>query len=101
MSRSNWFSSRHSLVARRSGQHRKSTRVARQRKRRGLQLESLEDRMMLSANVYTDQADYPPGATAHIFASDFAVGEAVQFQVLHTDGMPSTSIGHPPWTFVD
>src|SRR5437899_4887159 len=39
-----------------------------------------------AATVTTDQADYPPGATASITGSGFRVGETVKFQVLHADG---------------
>ncbi|MCI0335655.1 MAG: LEPR-XLL domain-containing protein, partial [Planctomycetes bacterium] len=101
MARSDWFTHRRSLTSRRQARKRKSAHRAPQWKTRGLQLESLEDRLLLSANVATDQADYAPGATAHIFASDFAIGEAVQFQVLHNDGTPNTGNGHLPWTVVD
>src|SRR5262249_18606380 len=53
------------------------------------------------ASVTTDKLDYSPGATALIMASGYQVGEAVQFQVLHTDGTPNTGNGHAPWTVVD
>ena len=66
-----------------------------------LQLEPLEERRLLSVNVVTDLPDYYPGATAHIFASGYQVGEAVQFQVLHTDGTPNTGGGHEPWVVAD
>jgi protocatechuate 3,4-dioxygenase beta subunit len=55
----------------------------------------------MTAHVVTDQADYAPGATAHILASDFAIGETVQFQVLHIDGTPNTGHGHEPWEVTD
>ena len=42
-----------------------------------------------------------PGATAQILASEFAVGETVEFQVLHTDGVPNTGGGHEPWQVTD
>ena len=60
----------------------------------------LEHRRMMAV-VATDHVDYAPGSTAHIFASDFQAGEAVQFQVLHNDGTPNTGNGHTPWTVVD
>ena len=60
----------------------------------------LEHRRMMAV-VATDHFDYAPGSTAHIFASDFHAGEAVQFQVLHNDGTPNTGNGHTPWTVVD
>ena len=53
------------------------------------------------ATVATDMSDYAPGDTAHIFASNFLPGEAVQFQVLHNDGTPNTGNGHLPWNVVD
>jgi hypothetical protein len=57
--------------------------------------------MVLSANVCTDQPDYLPGEMAHIVATDFAIGETVQFQVLHNDGTPNTGAGHEPWQVTD
>src|SRR4051812_48996836 len=63
-------------------------------------VEMLEHRRMMAV-VATDHFDYAPGETAHIFASDFQAGEAVQFQVLHNDGTPNTGNGHAPWTVVD
>ncbi len=53
------------------------------------------------AVVAADKPDYAPGETAHIFASGYQPGEAVQFQVLHNDGTPNTGNGHLPWTVVD
>jgi hypothetical protein len=64
-------------------------------------LEVLEERWMLAATVTTDLPDYAPGATAQILASEFAVGETVEFQVLHTDGVPNTGGGHEPWQVTD
>src|SRR5262245_49718066 len=63
-------------------------------------LESLEDRSLL-ASVTTDKLDYTPGSTALITATGYQVGEAVKFQVLHTDGTPNTGNGHLPWTVID
>jgi hypothetical protein len=101
MARSDWFTYRNSLASRRHGKKRTPANRVSNRKNRGLQLESLENRLLLAADVFTDQADYAPGQTAHIFASDFAIGEAVQFQVLHNDGTPNTGNGHLPWNVVD
>lgn len=64
-------------------------------------VEALEDRTLLSAWVVTDQLDYPPGATAIINGGGFEVGETIQLQVLHTDGVPNTGEGHEPWYVVD
>src|SRR5687768_14023353 len=97
MTRSNWFAPRRPVAARR--ETKRSSTTSRQRKVR--QIEPLEHRLLLAADVYTDQVDYTPGQTAHIFASGFAVGEAVQFQVLHIDGTPNTGNGHSPWSVVD
>src|SRR3972149_10751194 len=101
MSRSNWFSSRRSPSSRRTLRRRKSSQYSARRKSQWLQLETLEERRMLAATVTTDLPDYAPGATAHILASDFAVGESVQFQVLHNDGTLNTGNGHLPWTVID
>src|SRR5262245_10782430 len=101
MSRSNWFSSRRAPASRRITRRHKLLSARRPRKLRQLQLEALEERQVLSATVQTDLPDYAPGATAHILASDFAVGETVQFQVLHTDGVPNTGGGHEPWQVTD
>src|SRR5262245_44897615 len=74
---------------------------SRQPKRlRSFFLERLEDRSLL-ASVTTDKLDYSPGDSALIMASGYQVGEAVQFQVLHTDGTPNTGNGHAPWTVID
>ena len=56
-----------------------------------------------AATVTTDQSDYPPGATAYITGSGFAVGETVQCQVLHADGTfdNTTSGAHAPWYVTD
>jgi hypothetical protein len=99
MSRSDWFSSRRSLVARPPRGNKKLASTSRKLKRRAF--EPLEERMVLSANVITDRLDYQPGDTAQIIASGYQPGEAVQFQVLHNDGTPNTGNGHLPWTVVD
>src|SRR5262245_9907043 len=70
------------------------------RKRRRMFFEPLEGRSLL-ATVLTDAHDYRPGDTARIFASDFQVGETVEFQVVHIDGTPNTGGGHDPWTVQD
>ena len=54
-----------------------------------------------SAIVFTDKDDYGPGDTAYISAQNFEVGEAVEFLVLHIDGVPNTGGGHEPWSVVD
>ncbi|MBH0178409.1 MAG: LEPR-XLL domain-containing protein [Nitrospira sp.] len=78
-------------------------------------LESLEDRIMLSATpmeavVTTDKADYSPGETAIITTSNvastsegatFADGEMVQFQVTRTDGIEDYPSGNLPWYVID
>ncbi|MCY2989631.1 MAG: autotransporter-associated beta strand repeat-containing protein, partial [Planctomycetota bacterium] len=87
---------------------RKSAVTARRRRQRQqaarnrrLQLESLEDRRLLAANLWTDLQDYVPGSTAHISGSGFAPGEPVQLQVLHTDQALNTGSGHAPWIVTD
>ena len=78
-------------------------------KRAGLvQLESLEARAMLAADVSTDHLDYAPGSTAlfQTFADgtpghDFQVGEAVQFRVVRTDGVPDAPPGNLSWQVTD
>ena len=72
---------------------------------RGLQLEAVESRLLLSAVVATDLPDYAPGDTALISAyndnsttsSDFAAGELVKFQVVRTDGIEDFPSGNLPW----
>jgi hypothetical protein len=101
MSRSNWFSSRASVLSGRPLRNRKPSRLARRKMQNRLQLEPLESRLLMAADVITDQVDYAPGQTAHIVASDFAIGETVRFQVLHIDGTPNTGHGHLPWDVTD
>src|SRR5262245_42743828 len=101
MSRSNLFARQRFHSSLRNRRNHKLARRASRPKRRTFQLEPLEDRLVLSANVYTDLADYQPGATAHVFATDCAVGETVAFQVRHNDGTPNTGIGHTPWLVTD
>src|SRR5262245_18235537 len=67
--------------------------------RRTFRFEPLESRNLL-AGVTTDLPDYEPGATAQITASEFSVGETVQFQVLHQDGN-NGGAGHDPWLVTD
>ncbi len=78
-------------------------------------LESLENRILLSATpmeavVITDKADYSPGETAVITATNtpstvdgatFAEGEMVQFQVTRTDEVPDFPSGNLPWYVID
>ena len=81
-----------------------------------LTLEALEQRLNPAApSVFTDLADYPPGSTATITARDFAVGSAVEFQVIHAAGPGADGVygnaddlpgdnsgqGHLPWVVVD
>ncbi|MDJ0593733.1 MAG: DUF4347 domain-containing protein [Pleurocapsa sp. MO_226.B13] len=47
--------------------------------------------------VITDLDDYPPGSTAIITGENFDLGETIELQVLHTDGIPNTGGGHEPW----
>ena len=54
-----------------------------------------------SGKVMTDSDDYMPGSVAQFFTEGFDRGEAVQFHVLHIDGVPNTGNGHDPWTVVD
>jgi hypothetical protein len=86
-------------------------------------LESLENRVLLSATpvdvtttepvvtaavVTTDKADYAPGETALITTSNtsadglkFGDGELVQFQVTRTDGIQDSPMGNVPWYVTD
>ena len=66
-----------------------------------LNIESLERRTLLAANVITDQLDYVPGDTAQILATGYQFGETIRFQVLHNDGTPNTGSGHLPWQITD
>ena len=67
--------------------------------RRANQFEQLETRALLSS-VTTDFADYAPGSTAQITASDFAIGETIQFQVSHLPDLDGGG-GHDPWQVTD
>ncbi len=51
--------------------------------------------------VITDLDDYPPGSTAIITGENFDLGETIELQVLHTDGIPNTGGGHEPWQVTD
>ena len=60
--------------------------------RRLLLCETLEQRQLMAADVFTDKADYAPGSTAIITATNnasvgqnFLAGETIKFQVVHTD----------------
>ena len=86
-------------------------------------LESLENRVLLSATpmevtttepvvtaavVTTDKPDYAPGETALITTSNtsaeglkFGDGELVQFQVTRTDGIEDAPMGNLPWYVTD
>ena len=83
---------------------RKNRRQRRARARR-LQLEGLEPRQLLAgdqlAAVTTDKPDYAPGETVRIAGSGFALGQAVELQVLHLDGGANDGSGHAPWYVAD
>ncbi|MCY2987061.1 MAG: hypothetical protein NTY19_04235, partial [Planctomycetota bacterium] len=72
---------------------------------RRLRLEWLEPRQLLAgdplASVTTDQPDYAPGETARIVGSGFAIGQAVELQVLHSPAVAPGGAGHAPWYIVD
>ena len=80
----------------------------------GNHFESLEPRVLLSANVWTDKLDYAPGETAIVMGTGYQTGEAVELQVLHigagADGEfgtdddtlgDNTGSGHEPWYVTD
>lgn len=68
-----------------------------------------------SSSVFTDKADYAPGETALVTATNFALGSTVEFQVQHVtdpgaDGLWGTlddvlgnnsGSGHDPWKVTD
>src|SRR5260370_8820101 len=89
---SDWFFTQSSFRNSRRGLRKPKTR---------LQLESLEERALLSAILTADKADYRPGATAILTAGGFQVGETVQFQVVHVDGPSNATPGHPPFALTD
>lgn len=62
-------------------------------------LESLEQRMLLTATIVTDQTDYAFGTTALISGSGFAAEEEVQLQVTHADGTAGSNADpqNQPW----
>lgn len=71
-------------------------------------IDVLESRQLLSAVVHTDLPDYAPASTAVISTRNnkqggpnFRIGERVEFQVLHTDGIPNTGGGHQVWRVTD
>ena len=93
-------------------------------KGRGLVIEPVEARLLLSATlpgmesavelasapafVVTDKADYSPGETAVINTfnglaegSKFQVGEEVRFHVARTDGVQDYAMGNVPWFVTD
>src|SRR5690242_13480422 len=67
--------------------------------------ERLEERRLLSATVVSDKHDYAPGSTATFTAANdatttsanFQPGEAIEFQVTRTDGVPATGDSTLPW----
>ncbi len=89
---SDWFFTQSSFRNSRRGLRKPKTR---------LQLESLEERALLSAILTADKADYRPGATAILTAGGFQVGETVQFQVVHVDGRSNATPGHAPFAITD
>src|SRR5437870_1670616 len=80
-----------------------TSRRARRAQHRGAAglLEPLEIRQLLTAVVTTDQQDYAPGSTAYIAARDFQPGEALELQVLRTDGVADGPPGNVPWYVQD
>jgi hypothetical protein len=71
---------------------------------RRLNVEQLESRTLMSSGpttLSTDKPDYAPGTTAIISGTGFQVGETVQLQVLHTDGLPNSGPDHAPWDVTD
>jgi autotransporter-associated beta strand protein len=71
-------------------------------------LARLEPRMLLAADIATDQFDYAPGSTALITTfsdggpdRNFLVGETIQFQVVRTDGIADNAPGNLPWKVTD
>jgi hypothetical protein len=85
---------------------RRSTSAASRRTRNLLPcfasgLEPLENRRLLTAIVTTDKLDYAPGETVHIAGAEFQAGEAVQLQVLRTDGVADGPPGNVPWLVQD
>src|SRR5260370_19588500 len=85
---SDWFFTQSSFRNSRRGLRKPKTR---------LQVESLEERALLSALLTADKADYRPGATAILTAGGFRVGETVQFQVVHIDGRSKATPGPAPF----
>ncbi|MFM7844719.1 MAG: beta strand repeat-containing protein, partial [Planctomycetota bacterium] len=70
--------------------------------------ESLEDRQLMAAEVFTDKLDYAPNTTAIIttgtdggFTNNFFVGETIEFQVVRTDGIDSYGPSSEPWQVTD
>src|SRR5437868_1316067 len=57
-------------------------------------VELLEPRMLLSATITTDKADYPPGSTAIITGTGWKAGETVDLHVFNE----TTSNEETPWT---
>ncbi len=111
------------LIGRESRNMRKSVPKQPRQRASAFVLESLENRVLLSATpmdapmttpdmtatvVTTDKADYAPGETAVITTSNtsadglkFGDGELVQFQVTRTDGIQDYAMGNIPWFVTD
>src|SRR5581483_12270175 len=66
-----------------------------------LSVEQLEERVVPSANVWTDRLDYSPGDMAVITGNGFQMGETVELQVLHIDGTANADADHQPWQVAD
>ena len=62
-----------------------------------LRIDLLEDRVMPSATLMTDQSDYAPKSTAIFRGSGFTAGETVDLQVSRTDGGASANSDFIPW----
>src|SRR2546426_12232620 len=67
----------------------------------GRAFETLELRQLLTALVTTDKQDYAPGETVQIAARDYQAGEAIELQVLRTDGIADGPPGNVPWFVQD
>ena len=107
------------LIGRESRNMRKAVPKQPRQRASAFVLESLENRVLLSATpmdattttpdmtatvVTTDKADYSPGETAVITTSNTSAdglklgdGEQVQFQVTRTDGIQDYAMGNLPW----
>jgi hypothetical protein len=62
-----------------------------------LRIDLLEDRVLPSATLITDQTDYAPKSTAIFRGSGFIAGETVDLQVSRIDGGAAASTDFIPW----